>query len=231
MSANRSTIAITPAFDEEKSIGVVVEGVLSLGIPSLVIDDGSNDDTFELAVRAGARVVRFPINLGVGAALRAGFRYAVAHGFDQVVQIDADLQHDPSTIPLLLEAADQGAHLVIGSRFGHGYDAGSRRVAMRLLSALVTKRTGVELDDPTSGFKVVTQPLLSEFARSYPAEYLGDTVEAILRASATGATIVQVPVPMNPRTIGDATSSTKAAAHFGRVLVAIGTGKSSRPDR
>lgn len=219
---------MTPALNEASSIAAVVEGVRSAGLPSLVVDDGSEDDTSTLARAAGAAVVRLPVNMGVGAALRTGFKYAISKGFDRVVQIDADLQHDPQSIPLLLDAADEGAHLVIGSRFGSGYEAGARRPAMRLLSALVSWRSGVKIDDPTSGFKVVTEPLLSEFARSYPAEYLGDTVEAILRASALGAVIAQVEVPMSKRGAGVPTSSAHAAAHFGRVLVAIGTGKSAR---
>ena len=129
---------------------------------------------------------------------------------------------------MLLEAADGGAHLVVGSRFGSDYDAGRRRTAMKLLSAILSRRTGVRIDDPTSGYKVVSEPLLSEFAQTYPAEYLGDTVEALMRAAALGARIAQVEVPMRYRAEGIATSTSQAAAHFGRVLIAIGTGKAGR---
>jgi len=219
------TLAITPAHNEESTVGDVVAGVRALGLPSLVVDDGSSDRTSLAARAVGAAVVTLPVNLGVGAALRAGFRFAVARGYKRVVQIDGDLQHPPEAIPDLLAVADDGAELVVGSRFGSGYDAGSRRPAMRLLAALVRRGTGVAIDDPTSGFKVVTEPLLSEFARSYPAEYLGDTVEALLHAAAFGATIAQVDVPMNRRDGGSATSTPRAAAHFGRVLLAIVAGK------
>lgn len=229
MSPSDRTIAITPAFNEEDSIERVVTGVRHVGLPSLVIDDGSTDGTSAVARSAGATVIRFPINLGVGAALRAGFRYAVAQGFERVVQIDADLQHDPRSIPELLAAADAGAHLVVGSRFGSDYDAGLRRFGMKLLTWVVKKRAGVRIDDPTSGFKVVTEPLLSEFARSFPAEYLGDTVEALLHAAAMGARIDQVDVNMTARTSGRATPATKAAAHFARVLFVVGAGKPGRP--
>jgi hypothetical protein len=85
------------------------------------------------------------------------------------------------------------------------------------------------VSDPTSGFKVVTEPLLSEFARSYPAEYLGDTVEALLQAVAFGARIVEVPVPMEQRSAGAATSTVHAAGQFGRVLLTIIAGKSTKP--
>ncbi len=224
----RTTLAITPAFNEEKSIAAVVEGVHRLGLPSVVINDGSTDATADLARQAGALVLNLPGNYGVGAALRTGFRFAVGRGFERVVQVDGDLQHDSSAIPQLLAAADDGAQLVIGSRFGADYEIGSRRVAIRLLSRVVTRQTGVEIEDPTSGFKVVSEPLLSEFAASYPAEYLGDTVEALLRASSLGATIRQIRVPMSKRVEGRATPTPQAAAHFGRVLLSIAAGKPQR---
>jgi len=226
-----ATLVVTPAHNEEGSVGMVVEGVRALGLPSLVVDDGSTDSTPLVAAAAGATVLTLPVNLGVGAALRTGFRYATANGYKRVVQLDADLQHPPEAIPLLLEAAQRGADLVVGSRVGSGYDPGARMFAMRLLSIVVSRRVGVRITDPTSGFKVVTEPLLSEFARSYPAEYLGDTVEALLQAGAFGASVVEVPVPMRPRHYGAATTTRRAAGHFARVLLAIVAGKPGRPTR
>ncbi|MGH8873057.1 MAG: glycosyltransferase family 2 protein [Acidimicrobiia bacterium] len=225
------TLVVTPAHDEEGSVGAVVERVRALGLRSLVVDDGSADNTALAAAAAGATVLRLPVNVGVGAALRTGFRYAVANGFKRVVQVDADLQHPPEAIPRLLEAADDGAELVVGSRFGSGYEPGGRRVAMRLLATLVSRRIGVRITDPTSGFKVVSEPLLSEFARSYPSEYLGDTVEALLQAGAFGASVVEVEVPMHQRVSGEPTTFPHAAGQFARVLLAIIAGKPGRTRR
>jgi glycosyltransferase involved in cell wall biosynthesis len=228
MADATSTLVVTPAHDEEETVGLVVEGVRALGLPSLVVDDGSADRTALVAAAAGAVVLRLPVNLGVGAALRTGFRYATRHGFKRVVQVDGDLQHPPEAIPVLIEAADRGADLVIGSRMASGYDAGARRHAMRLLSRVVSRSVGALVTDPTSGFKVVSEPLLTEFARSYPAEYLGDTVEALLHAAAFGASIVEVEVPMQQRAAGEATTTSHAAAHFARVLLAVIAGKTQR---
>ena len=111
------TLVVIPAHDEAESIADVVTRVRAAGFPALVVDDGSADDTAERARRAGAAVARLPVNLGVGGALRTGFRYAVANGFDRAVQVDGDGQHDPAQIPVLLEAADNGTHLVVGTRF------------------------------------------------------------------------------------------------------------------
>lgn len=224
-------MAITPAYNEEQTIGQLVTEVRGIGLPSVVVDDGSADRTAGIARQMGAVVIRLPVNLGVGAALRAGFRYAVRHGYRRVVQIDADLQHDPSSIPLLFDEANRGVHLVIGSRFADGYTAGVRRPAMRVLSSLVARRTGVELSDPSSGFKVVSEPLLSYFAEEYPSDYLGDTIEALILAADFGARIGEVDVPMRQRASGSPTSSLAALAHFGRVLFAMGVGKPGVPLR
>jgi glycosyltransferase involved in cell wall biosynthesis len=217
------TLAIIPAHDEESTVGEVVRAVAALGLPALVVDDGSTDATTAVAEAAGATVVRLPVNLGVGAALRAGFKYAAARGHHRVIQVDADLQHDPSSIPALLAAADAGAHLVIGSRFtGDGYQVPvPRRLMMRILSRIVSRRVGQGLDDVTSGFRVISEPLLGAFADDYPAEYLGDTVEAIVMAHRLGSTIVQVPVTMSPRAGGRATPSLRAAGHLARLVVAL----------
>ena len=230
--ADPRTLVVVPAFEEEHTVAEVVRRVRALGYPVLVVDDGSGDATADRARDAGARVVRLPINVGVGGAMRTGFRYAVDRGYDRVVQVDADLQHPPEAIPQLVARADEGVDLVIGSRFADGYDTTShRRTAMRMVAALVSRKVGVPLDDVTSGFKVVSQPLLGVFADHYPAEYLGDTVEAVIQAHAHGATIAQVPVPMQQRSAGSATTTFAAGGHLARLAVALMAGKPQRMGR
>ena len=217
------TLVVVPAYNEELTVGRVVTGVLEQDLDVVVVDDGSTDDTARVARQAGAAVIRIPVNVGVGGALRTGFKYAVRHGHDAVVQVDADLQHDPAAVPELIAAADlSGADLVIGSRFASGYRASTlRRMVMRLLARLVSRRVGTALDDVTSGFRVIREPLLSAFADEYPSEYLGDTVEAILAAHARGSRIAQVPVAMSPRGGGEATPHLHAAGHLARLLLAM----------
>ncbi len=218
-----TTLVVIPAYDEETTVGRVAAEVLGLGLDVLVVDDGSRDRTAAVARDAGARVVRLPVNVGVGGALRCGFAYAVRRGFDRVVQVDADLQHQPDAIPELLAAADEtGAELVVGSRFASGYRAPrSRRLLMRMLAAMVSRRVGARFDDVTSGFRVISEPLLSRFARDYRTEYLADTVEALLAAHASGARVLQVPARMAPRGGGRATPSLQAAGHLLRLLLAL----------
>lgn len=228
------TIAVIPAFNESATVADVVWGVHTEGLDAVVVDDGSTDGTASQARAAGARVVRLPVNVGVGGALRCGFRYAVRRGHKRIVQVDADFQHDPAAIPSLLTAADDsGAELVVGSRFGEdGYPASPfRRLPMWMLAKVVSRRVGVPMDDVTSGFRVITEPLLSSFADDYPSEYLADTVEAVLAAHDLGAKILQVPARMSPRREGAGTSRLDATGHMMRLLLAMAVRPKHRSDR
>jgi glycosyltransferase involved in cell wall biosynthesis len=220
-------LVIIPAFNEEQSVGRVVARVRALGYPALVVDDGSIDRTAEVAELGSAVVLRLPVNLGVGGALRCGFRYAVTHGYRVVVQCDADEQHDPAQIAKLLDAMRaENADLVIGSRFAAGdqpYAVGRvRRVAMRRLARMASHRTGVEITDATSGFRAIGGNLLGAFAATYPTEYLGDTIESLARAGRAGYRVVEVPVAMRARETGVSTASSLASAwYLVRVIMAV----------
>jgi glycosyltransferase involved in cell wall biosynthesis len=210
-------LVVVPAHNEAATIVDVVERVRHVSLDCLVVDDASTDETAQLACAAGARVLRLAVNLGVGGALRAGFRYAVQHGYDAVVQCDGDGQHPPERIPDLLTPA-QPADLVIGSRFLPGaetFEIGRvRRMAMSWLSQLVRIRTGRRIDDTTSGFRCIAQPLLGEFAREFPTHYLGDTFEAIIVAARAGYSIEEVPIRIDARSSGTSTASAIAAVKF-----------------
>lgn len=222
-----AVLCIVPAFNEEASVGRVVTELRGLGYDVCVVDDGSADGTTAAARQAGAQVLRMPRNVGVGGALRCGFRYAVAAGYSTVVQVDGDGQHDPGQVRVLLDAlADGGADMVVGSRFaenGSGFAMGrSRRLAMRLLARRASAAVGVPLTDATSGFRAIRRPLLESFAREYPSEYLGDTVEALVVAGREGARVQEVAVHMSARETGQASAGTLASSWYVlRVLLAI----------
>jgi len=220
-------LVVVPAFNEQDSVGRVVEQVQSHGYDALVIDDGSSDRTAEVADTAGATVMRLPVNLGVGGALRCGFRYAVAHGYRVVVQCDGDGQHDPAEIAKLLDEMQRsGADLVIGSRFGAEnaqYQTGRvRRFVMRRLARMASRRTGVTMTDATSGFRAIGGDLLGSFAATYPTEYLGDTLESLARAGRAGFVVAEVPVRMRERAAGISTASPISSAwYLVRVVAAV----------
>ena len=221
-----SVLLIMPAFNEEECIGAAISDVRRAlpGFDLLVVDDGSIDATPWVAQNAGAIVISLPFNLGVGAAMRAGFRFARERGYSRIVQIDADGQHDPSEVPRLLEQLDV-ADLVIGARFAGRGDytvRGPRRWAMIVLSRVLSRVTGVPLTDSTSGFKALGPRALELFARDYPAEYLGDTIEALVIASKAGCRIAQVPVIMRERTGGTPSHQPlRSAVYLGRASMAL----------
>ncbi len=221
-----TALVIVPAFNEERSVGDVVERIRAVGYPVCVIDDGSHDATSAVAEAAGATVIRLPLNLGVGGALRCAFRHAIASGHDVVVQVDADGQHDPAEIPDLLEALHQTrADMVIGSRFlagDRGYEVRTgRRLAMSMLARRASAACGSPITDATSGFRAIRTPLLGQFARDYPIEYLGDTFEALVSAGRNGARIVELPIRATHRQHGSPSAGLIASGwYLIRVLAA-----------
>jgi glycosyltransferase involved in cell wall biosynthesis len=221
-------LVVIPAWNEELTVASVVEDVRSHEYQVLVVDDGSADRTSTEARKAGATVVRLPLHLGVGAALRCGFRYAVAHGFMAVVQCDADGQHPASLIEALVAAqAESGADLVIGSRFANERDSMqvgiTRRVAMHLLAVSASRATGVPITDATSGFRILTMPLLEEFARNFATDYLGDTYEAVVTAGRSGYRVREIPITMRERRFGKSSASPLSAARYTlRALIVVG---------
>ncbi|MEU5883237.1 glycosyltransferase family 2 protein [Spirillospora sp. NPDC047279] len=224
-----TTLVVVPALNEEHAIAGVLKE-LAVCCPDadvLVIDDGSTDGTAATASALGVPVVRLPFNLGVGGAMRAGYRHALRHGYRAVVQVDADGQHDASYISHLLAELDAGADLVIGARFAGvgGYSAGRgpRRWAMRLLATVLSRLAGTRLTDTTSGFRAAGPRALEVFAEHYPAEYLGDTVESMVIAIRSGCRVRQVPVAMRPRAAGRASQSPiRATVYLLRAVVALG---------
>jgi glycosyltransferase involved in cell wall biosynthesis len=227
MSGGDRVLLVMPAFNEERSVGDVVAAARRLHYDVCVVDDGSVDHTFVRAESAGAHVLRLPVNLGVGGALRCGFRWALRNNYDTVVQVDADGQHDPAQVQALLGVLrDSDAHMVVGSRFllgaGPYQVRGIRRLAMRILSARVGRVAGVKVQDSSSGFRAIRRPLLDRFALDYPVEYLGDTVEALIEAARAGADIVEHPIAMTPRAHGAGSAGSIASLWYVlRLLVAI----------
>jgi glycosyltransferase involved in cell wall biosynthesis len=221
-------LIIVPAWNEQASIGATVAEIRS-SVPEadlLVVDDGSSDQTRQRAVEAGATVCSLPYNLGVGGAMRAGYRFALRHGYDVAVQIDADGQHDPRYVPRLVDRLAE-ADVVIGARFATADDPykvrGPRRWAMVLLARVLSRLAHTRLTDVTSGFRVSNRRAVSLFARHYPAEYLGDTVESLVIATRVGCTVTQVPIDMRRRTAGTASASpVRAAVFLFRAVVALG---------
>jgi glycosyltransferase involved in cell wall biosynthesis len=214
-----NVLVMVPALNEEASVGQVLADLQDNGFHVLLISDGSLDETANIGRRVGVKVLELPINLGVGGALRAGFKFAVLRGYRAVVQVDADGQHPVEEIENLIRATnEQDAHMVIGSRFLMDEMtmevSGIRRLAMRVLSRTASSATGTSITDSTSGFRLIQQPLLGEFAQQFANNYLGDTYESVISAGRGNYKVVEIPAGLLPREHGESTASTGSAVKF-----------------
>lgn len=185
---------LIPAFREADRIGPVIERARRVVPTVVVVDDGSPDATADVARAAGATVIRHEVNRGKGAALRTGFEYARNAGFDAVITLDADGQHDPGDIPALLDAHGRtGAALVVGSRMSDLHQMPLiRKWTNWFMSWLLSRRMGQWVPDTQCGFRL--------FAReAFPDDEVASTgfaaeSEVLLRLAARGVRIVSAPV-------------------------------------
>jgi glycosyltransferase involved in cell wall biosynthesis len=224
-------LVVVPAYNEEQTVGRVIRALHrdAPGWDILAVDDGSTDETGLRARREGADVLRMPFNLGIGGAMQAGFVYALERGYDLMVQVDADGQHDPREIEKLLEARARHADvdMVCGSRFlgdDHRYPAPiSRRTGIHVFAFLLSRIVGQRVSDPTSGFRLYNRRAIGLFARDYPHDY--PEVEAILMLHHHRLTMREEHVRMYERDGGvSSISSGKSVYYMIKVLLAIGVG-------
>ncbi|MDP3260463.1 MAG: glycosyltransferase family 2 protein [Thermodesulfovibrionales bacterium] len=192
---------IIPAFNEEGRIGATIAGIRKVSDADIVVvNDGSDDGTASEAKAAGAVVIELPSNLGYGAALQTGFKYALDRGYEFAVQMDADGQHDPMSIGTLIEPviADE-VDVTIGSRF---MDKGNykapfvRRMGMYFFGLIASLFTGRKITDPTSGFQALNKKVMEFYASdAYPADY--PDADVIIMLHRQGFRFKEVPVIMH----------------------------------
>jgi len=225
-SSLQPTLIVIPAFNEEESIGSVLDEVRR-HLPDtdiVVVSDGSSDGTASIVRQSGFRVVELPLNLGVGGAMRTGFKFALRNGYRSVIQLDADGQHDPAMVPRLVKELSE-ADIVIGSRFAGSGDykvRGPRKWAMGFLSWSLSKICHTPLTDTTSGFKALNLRALQVFENNYPAEYLGDTVEALVIAARAKLVVRETPVTMRKRLAGQPShNGLRSMIQLARALMAL----------
>jgi glycosyltransferase involved in cell wall biosynthesis len=227
----RSSLAVVPAYNEQATIGGVIED-LHRWAPEfdvVIVDDGSTDETSRIAAEAGVPVVRLPFNCGIGGAVQAGFVYARENGYDRMVQVDGDGQHAASELHKLVETMEHspGVDMVCGSRFlseDHRYPAPiSRRTGIHIFAFLLSRMVDQHVSDPTSGFRLYNRRAILLFAGDYPHDY--PEVEAVLMLHHHRLRMVEVPVRMNVRGGGvSSIRSGKSAYYMIKVLLALFVG-------
>jgi glycosyltransferase involved in cell wall biosynthesis len=219
-------IAVVPAYNEERNIGRLLAelGALDPDLEVVVVSDGSTDRTAEVAVAAGAHVLRLPFNLGIGGAVQTGFRFAWEGGYELAVRLDGDGQHDPAQLRAVVEPVVAGeADLAIGSRFigDGGYrSSAARRVGIRVLARVVSWIAHQRLTDTTSGFQALNRRAIGLFAADLPGDY--PEVEGLVMAVRHKLRVREVPVTMREREHGRSSIGTLGSVYYMiKVLLAV----------
>lgn len=226
MKNKGNILIIIPAFNEEESVGKVIEEVRAYfpEADTLVVNDGSTDFTSEKAKARGGMVLDLPFNLGIGGAMQAGYKYAYEKGYDTAIQVDGDGQHDPMEIPKLLQGLqEKRGDMVVGSRFisKSQYKASiMRRLGGGIFSSVISGIIKQHITDPTSGFRAANRKAMRLFAFYYPQDY--PEPEVLVLLSKSGLRIAEVPVTMKQRYAGQSSiTRIRAVYYMVKVLLAI----------
>jgi len=222
----KRVLVLIPAFNEEANVVGVIEEVQAAvpGTPILVVDDCSVDATRSQARIAGANVLALPHHLGLGGCVQAGYRLAYELGYEYVIRVDGDGQHDPRDIPTVLKALEHGdCEMVIGSRFvdGNGLHTSLLRAAgIVFFRAMLRPILGRPVHDPTSGYVGVNRTALALFSSTFPLEY--PEIEALVVLQRKRFRFVEVPCRFRPRRAGRSTiTAVKSLYYIIHVLLGV----------
>lgn len=220
------TLVIIPALNEADSIKQVIAAIRQHAswADIAVLNDGSIDDTGEIAAAEGAIVLHMPYRIGIGATVQAGYMFAEHYGYEIVVRVDGDGQHPIEDIPRLLCALDQQqVDLVAGSRYieDRGYSgSAARRAGSLILASLISAITGLRITDPTSGFTAANRRTIKLCAQVYPHDY--PEPEALVILHRAGLRICEIPVTMKPRQGGRSSiTALRSGYYMIKVILAI----------
>ena len=223
-------IVIVPAYNEQDSIRNTLKDLEENGAGTdvLVMNDCSTDRTEEILKETGVNYLSFPVNLGIGGGVQAGYQYARDNGYEIAIQFDGDGQHEAKYLQSLINPIVAGeADIVIGSRFvkHEGFQSsGARRLGIGILSRLIRMLTGVKVLDVTSGMRAVNRRFIEEYAEHYAQDY--PEPEALLYAGMRKARIREVPVQMRERAGGKSSiSALKSVYYMVKVSLALIIGR------
>ncbi|MBS5147582.1 MAG: glycosyltransferase family 2 protein [Collinsella intestinalis] len=209
-------LVIIPAYNEEEAILTTVSSVVEAGYDYVVVNDGSTDKTLELCRANGVNVLDLPSNLGIGGAVQSGHKYAQRNGYDVDVQFDGDGQHDVAYIPDLLSSIDKGNDVVVGSRFieePKGFQSTlMRRIGKTWLAFLIRLFVGLNVTDPTSGFRACGKKAIELYSAEYPTDY--PEPESLVVATRSGLSVGEVPVVMRERQGGSSSIGLVSSVYY-----------------
>lgn len=220
------SLVIIPAFNEEASLSHVISSIKK-HVPEadiVVVNDGSGDQTASIAASSGVVVLNHLYNMGIGATMQTGYKYASLMGYDVAVQVDGDGQHPADQIRFLVDTlVKNGADLVVGSRFlgeGDYRPSFARSTGMTIFSKVVSAIIREKVTDTTSGFRAAGRRCIGFFSGRYPDDY--PEVETLVLLHKKGFSIMEVPVRMSERAGGKSSiTPVKSVYYMVKVLLAI----------
>ena len=187
-------LALLPAYNEAAHLGKVLEEVKKQTSDILVVDDGSKDETAGIARESGVEVLSRGYNCGKGQSLRDGYSWAMEHGYDAVIMLDSDGQHDPACIPDFIQKYQATrAHLIIGAR-NYGEIPLRRQIPNRIGKVLFSAAVGQNIPDNQSGYRMLDRTLMERMLGSTETGYHFE-VEMIAICIAEGWPIEWVSIP------------------------------------
>lgn len=212
-----NVLIIIPAYNEEEAIATTVKDVIAhAGCDYIVVNDGSTDRTGEILQSNGFSYVSLPVNLGIGGAMQTGYKYALKKRYEYAIQLDADGQHDPKDIKILIDAIQEGNYdMVVGSRFVEksGYKGSKgRRLGIHYFSTMLKGLSHLNIKDPTSGYRIVNREVIAEFSKHYPVDY--PEVEVLADLAKKGYKIKEVKVEMRQRQGGVSSITPRKSIYY-----------------
>jgi glycosyltransferase involved in cell wall biosynthesis len=202
MTDSKKLLIAIPARNEEEKIADVITSLASLypSTPILVVNDASTDATAAIVSQfSSVKLIHLPFWMGYGGALQAAYKYALRNGFDAIVQMDADGQHEPRSVGALIENIDH-ADIVVGSRFlakGDYKMSAFRRLGCHLLTGIGQFLTGMRISDPTSGFQALGRKALEIAVQDfYPMDY--PDLDVLILMHRFRLKVMEIPVTMYP---------------------------------
>ena len=223
---DRLLLILIPAFNEGAAVGTVIESVRATmpGVPVLVVDDCSLDNTVSAAKTAGADILSLPHHLGLGGAVQAGYKLAFELGFQYVIRVDGDGQHEARDIPRIFDALrESGCEMVIGSRYRNGSATSTsalRLLGIRFFRLILRPILGREVRDPTSGFVGVNRNALQVFSKSFPLEY--PEIEALVVLQRKAFRFQEIACRFHPRRTGKSSiTPLKSIYYIVQVLLGV----------
>ncbi len=212
------SLIIIPAYNESENIIKVIDSLQETcpTIDYLVVNDCSTDETSKKLQAYRASYISVPVNLGIGGAVQAGYKYALENNYDIAIQLDGDGQHDPKYIGEMIRLIEnEHVDIVIGSRFieKEGFQSSnSRRIGINILSTLIFLTCGKRVIDVTSGYRAVNRKFIALYAENYPDDY--PEPEAIEMAVLNGGKIRELPVIMRERISGKSSIDLKKSVYY-----------------